>query len=178
MKILVLRSSGNIHGSSNMLADAFIRGAKQAGHIIMDYDVMRKDIRPCRGCNYCRMSGPCFQKDDFENELKGMIREANMLVFVMPVYYFGWPSQLKAVVDRFYSFSFELTMMYKKAVLLTVAWDDTDEVFEVTAEQYHKLCDYLQFDDWGTVLGKGCGTPEKTKKSRYIQEAYDLGRSA
>ena len=29
MKILVLKSSGNKHGSSNMLADEFIRGAKE-----------------------------------------------------------------------------------------------------------------------------------------------------
>lgn len=27
MKIVVLKSSGNTHGSSNLLADAFIRGA-------------------------------------------------------------------------------------------------------------------------------------------------------
>ena len=30
MKILVLKSSGNKHGSSNTLADEFIRGAAEA----------------------------------------------------------------------------------------------------------------------------------------------------
>lgn len=33
MKILVLKSSGNKHGSSNMLADEFIRGAKEIGRL-------------------------------------------------------------------------------------------------------------------------------------------------
>ena len=32
MKILVLESSGNKQGSSNILAEAFIRGAKENGH--------------------------------------------------------------------------------------------------------------------------------------------------
>ena len=32
MKILVLESSGNKNGSSNMLAHEFVRGAKEAGH--------------------------------------------------------------------------------------------------------------------------------------------------
>ena len=32
MKILMLESSGNKNGSSNLLAREFIRGAKEAGH--------------------------------------------------------------------------------------------------------------------------------------------------
>ena len=32
MKIIVLEGSPNQHGSSNMLADNFIRGAEEAGH--------------------------------------------------------------------------------------------------------------------------------------------------
>ena len=38
MKILVLESSGNKHGSSNMLAEAFIRGTKENGHDITEFD--------------------------------------------------------------------------------------------------------------------------------------------
>lgn len=45
MKILVLKSSGNKHGSSNMLADEFIRGAKETGYAITEFDVFRADIR-------------------------------------------------------------------------------------------------------------------------------------
>ncbi len=53
MKILVLESSGNKNGSSNMLAHEFVRGAKEAGHEVTEYDVIHKDIRPCLGCNHC-----------------------------------------------------------------------------------------------------------------------------
>ena len=39
MKIVVLEGSPNRHGSSNMLAGEFIRGAKEANHSIEVIDV-------------------------------------------------------------------------------------------------------------------------------------------
>ena len=177
MKILVLKSSGNIKGSSNMLADEFIRGANENGHDVTEYDTAHKDIRPCLGCNKCGMNAPCVQKDDYENELKGLIKASDMLVFVMPVYYYNWTAQLKAVVDRFYSFTGELTRMHKKTALLTVAWDNTDTAFEIVKAYYKRICEYMQFEDKGTVIGKGCGTPDMTKSSVYPNQAYQLGKS-
>ncbi|MBQ6622314.1 MAG: flavodoxin family protein [Mogibacterium sp.] len=177
MKILVLESSGNRKGSSNMLAAEFIRGAKENGHEITEYDVIRADIRPCLGCGSCGMSGPCVQNDDYKTELMELVRAADMLVFVMPVYYYNWPAPLKAVVDRFYSYTVELTGMRKKTALLTVAWDNTDSAFDVVTSYYHVLCDYMNFEDCGVITGKGCGTPSMTRNSGYPRQAYELGRS-
>jgi len=58
MKILMLESSGNKNGSSNLLAREFIRGAGEAGHEITEFDVFRAGIRPCIGCGHCGMNGP------------------------------------------------------------------------------------------------------------------------
>ena len=85
MKILVLESSGNIRGSSNMLADEFIRGAEENGHEVTVYNVIRKNIKPCLGCGNCGMSGMCVLQDDYENELKPLIIASDRIVFVMPV---------------------------------------------------------------------------------------------
>ncbi len=46
MKIIVLEGSPNIHGSSNMLAGEFIRGAKGAGHKVAVIDT-RTQIFAC-----------------------------------------------------------------------------------------------------------------------------------
>lgn len=177
MKILVLESSGNRRGSSNLLAREFVRGALEAGHDVDEFDVFHADIRPCMGCNHCGMAGPCVLDDDYENDLKHRIREADMLVFVMPVYYYNWPAQLKVVVDRFYSFTGELTSMHKKTALLTVAWDNDDSAFNIVHAYYQRIVDYMQFHDMGEVIGKGCGTPSMTKTSVYPRRAYELGRS-
>lgn len=177
MKILVIKSSGNKNGSSNMLANEFIKGARENGHEITEYDVIRKNINPCLGCEACGMNGACVQKDDYENELKGLIKNADIIVFTFPVYYFGWPAQLKAVVDRFYSHTVELTNMHKKTVMLTLAWNDDEDTFKVTKDYYAKLCDYMQFENLGSVVGRGCGTPSMTAGTDYPKRAYELGKS-
>ena len=177
MKILMLKSSGNKKGSSNTLADEFVRGAEEAGHALTEYDVFRADIRACTGCNHCGMSGPCVLKDDYEKTLKGLICNTDMIVFVMPVYYYNWPAKLKNVVDRFYSFTGELTAMHKKTAMIAAAWDNTDSVFEIVTAYYRKLCDYMAFQNMGIVEGRGCGSPEMTKRSRFMKDAYELGRT-
>ena len=177
MKILVLESSGNIMGSSNMLADEFIRGARENGHEVTAYNVIRKNIKPCLGCGHCNMAGDCVLSDDYENELKPLIIKTDMIVFVMPVYYYNWPAQLKVCVDRFFSFNDELASMRKKTALLSVAADDTDDVFAETVANYKRLCGYMRFEDCGTVLGRGCASPSMTRASVYPQMAYELGKS-
>ena len=63
MKIVVLEGSPNKHGSSNLLADAFIRGAQEACHTVQVIDAAHSDIHPCTGCIHCGYEGPCVQKD-------------------------------------------------------------------------------------------------------------------
>ena len=64
MKIIVVKGSPHRKGSSNLLAEQFIRGAREAGHAIVELDAAHMDIHPCLGCERCGMNGPCAQKDD------------------------------------------------------------------------------------------------------------------
>ena len=50
MKIVVLEGSPNKNGSSNLLAENFIRGAEEAGHSIQVIDAAHANIHPCTGC--------------------------------------------------------------------------------------------------------------------------------
>ena len=67
--------------------------------------------------------------------------------------------------------------MHKKTALITVAWDNTDSAFDVVKAYYKRICEYMEFRDHGKVIGKGCGTPSMTKNSRYMKQAYELGKS-
>ena len=64
-----------------------------------------------------------------------------------------------------------------KSALLTVAWNADDWTFDALEAHYKTLVRYINFQDCGMVLGYGCGTPGMTRRSRYPQEAYQLGRS-
>lgn len=176
MKILVIKSSPHVHGSSNLLAQQFIDGAVAAGHQVDEFDAGHVRIHPCTGCQACGMDGPCAIRDDM-----GLVREkllmTDMVVFVTPLYYFGMSAQLKAVVDRFYSFNGELSARHIKSALIAAAWNDDDWTMRDLKAHYETLCRYLNFSNVGEVLGVGCGTVDMTRASRFMQAAYELGKA-
>ena len=173
MKILVIESSPHKHGSSNLLADNFIAGARENGHEVTVFDAGHADIHPCKGCDYCGMAGPCCQADDM-NVLKEKILESDMAVFVTPLYYFGMSAQLKTVIDRFYSFNGQLASKHLKSVLIAAAWDANDWTMADLKNHYQTLCRYLNFEDCGMILGTGCGTVSMTKRSGFSEKSLAL----
>lgn len=175
MNILVIESSPHKHGSSNLLAEEFIRGAKEAGHDVSVFDAGHGDLHPCLGCEACGMSGPCVQKDDMA-KLREMLLAADMAVFVTPLYYFGFSAQLKTVIDRFYSFNGKLTAKRLKTALIVAAWDSNNWTMQDIKAHYETLCRYLNFENQGEILGIGCGTVSMTKQTKFPKEAYEFGK--
>ncbi len=175
MKIIALQGSPNIDGSTAILVEEFARGAREAGHAVERVDVARLDVRPCTGCVACGYEGPCVQRDGM-GAVRSSLLAADMVVLATPLYYYGMSAQLKTVVDRFCSFNASLTARHLKSALLAVAWNADDWTFEALAAHYKTLVRYLQMDDCGMVLGRGCGTPAMTRRSEAVKEAYGLGR--
>ena len=175
MKIVVLEGSPNKNGSSNLLASEFIRGTKEAGHSIQVIDAAHGDIHPCTGCIYCGYEGPCVQKDDV-SQIRQAILEADMLVFVTPLYYYGMSAQLKTLIDRFCAFNSSIQRKRMKSALLSAAWNDDAWTFEALEVHYKTLVRYLNLTDQGMVLGTGCGTVDMTRRSKFPKLAYELGR--
>ena len=176
MKIVVLEGSPNRHASSNLLAEEFIRGAKEAGHTAEIIDAAHADLHPCTGCVRCGYEGPCVQKDDME-KFRGQILDADMMVFVTPLYYYGMSAQLKTLIDRFCAFNTSIQGRHMASAILAAAWNSDGGAFEALEAHYRTLARYLNLRDMGAVWGKGCGTPSMTKHSRYPRQAYELGKS-
>ena len=175
MKIVVLEGSPNKNGSSNMLAAEFARGAAEAGHSVQVIDTAHANIHPCTGCIHCGYEGPCVQRDDV-NDIRQEILDADMMVFVTPLYYYGMSAQLKTLIDRFCAFNSSIQRKRMKSALLSVAWNSDGWTFDALEAHYNTLVRYLNLADQGTMLGKGCGTPSMTRHSKYPQMAYDLGK--
>ena len=175
MRIVILESSPNRHGSSNLLAERFAQGAQEAGHQVTFVDVAHADIHPCTGCVHCGYEGPCVQKDDVEG-IRRQLLAADMVVFVTPLYYYGMSAQLKTMVDRFCAFNSSLQAKHLKSALLAAAWNSDTWTFAALEAHYQTLVRYLNLQDMGMVLGTGCGTPAMTARSPFPQAAYRLGR--
>ena len=84
-------------------------------------------------------------------------------------------STVKIVIDRFCSYNSSITRKHMKSALLTVAWNSDNWTFDALESHYQTLVRYLDFQDQGMVLGRGCGTPSMTRHSRYPEMAYKLG---
>lgn len=175
MRICVLKSSPHPKGASNLLADEFMRGARESGHTLEEFDAARLQIHPCLGCDYCGMSGPCCQKDDMA-KLRTAILACDLVVFVTPLYYFGFSAQLKRVIDRFYAFNGTLMSRRLKSVLITAAWNSDHWTMQDISAHYLTLCQYLHMDNRGMILATGCGTRTSTAHSRWPEKAYLLGK--
>ncbi len=175
MNIVVLEGSPNRHGSSNLLAEEFIRGAREAGHTVEVIDAAHADLHPCTGCVHCGYEGPCVQKDDME-QFRKEILGADMMVFVTPLYYYGMSAQLKTLVDRFCAINSSITRKHMKSALIAAAWNANSWTFQALIVHYKTLVRYLELEDMGMVLGYGCGTTSMTARSQYPRQAYELGR--
>ncbi len=64
-KVLILAGSPRIDGNSDLLCDAFMRGALESGNIVEKINCASKKIAPCSACYYCKNhDGQCVYHDD------------------------------------------------------------------------------------------------------------------
>ena len=175
MKIVVISSSPHPKNESTSiyLADKFTEGAKSAGHEVFTFDAANEDTHPCRGCDKCNMDGPCIYQDAIEQKLMPKMLEADMLVLVTPLYYYGMSAQLKIVIDRFYSRTGRLHD--KKSVLMATAYNSADWTMGALVDHYDTLVRYMNWNNVGKVLAIGCGSRSLVERSDFGNQAHKIG---
>jgi putative NADPH-quinone reductase len=102
MKILVLNGSPKREKSDVMhITRAFLDGMCDAApQEIRTIHVIDSHIEYCTGCFSCmRNGGRCIHDDDMRGIL-GEILESELLVLSFPLYCYGMPAPLKALIDR------------------------------------------------------------------------------
>ena len=93
-----------VDSCSERLADAFIEGAREAGHACVKKTLHElRHIEPCRACYGCVKTGKCVLQDDMQ-VLYPEFDRADAVVFVSPLYSATLPAQLLAVVNRLYPY--------------------------------------------------------------------------
>ena len=177
MKITVLTGSPRKLGTTNYMADEFIRGAEESGHVVYKFDTAKADIKNCISCNACQMgSKPCIHKDDFV-ELKEYLVNSDVIVFATPMYYFGMSSTLKKVIDRFYSIDPQLRNKQNKAVLISVQHAQQEFVKEPLNQHYQAILSWLDMENIGIINAIGIESIEHLKQTPYPNQAYELGKN-
>lgn len=175
MKLLIINGSPHKAGTTALLTDFFVKGAKEKGHEIQIFHAAQENVHPCLGCDHCRnTSDGCVYKDSME-QLNPMLFAADVVVLVTPLYYFGMSAQIKAVIDRFYANNTELRNQKKQIVLLSACGDKDEWAMLGLKAQYECICKYMHWESIGTLYASGMYVREDLKNSKYLDKAYQLG---
>ena len=101
MKILVLNGSPKKESDTMHITRAFLAGMNDhAPHEVHIVDVIDRHIEFCRGCFTCKKNGGQCVMDDDMREILEEILDSDLLFFSFPLYSYGMPAHLKALVDR------------------------------------------------------------------------------
>lgn len=92
-------------GNSQYLLETALHAAKEAADRLdieaqtEHWSVRGKKLSGCVACEGCAKDGVCIIHDDFE-EICNQWLQADVVLYSIPVYHMGMPSQLKAFIDR------------------------------------------------------------------------------
>jgi len=126
--VLIVTASLRAGSNSDELAQAFARGARNAGHSVEVVSLKDKTLTFCQGCLACQKTQTCVIRDDAA-DIAEKVSSADAVVFASPVYYYGIAGQLKTLLDRcnpLYSRNYAFRQIY----LLATAAEEGQTVVE------------------------------------------------
>lgn len=177
-KIVILEGSPRKGGNTDLLSDAFMRGAKEEGSKVTKFYLAQKEIHPCMGCGACRRSEGhnCVfkDKDDFEEIIQAVIG-ADVLVVASPVYFYSLTAQTKTAIDRFYAR--EMEIKDKTAYFITACAAPGEEYMETAKACFRGFISCFQnVVEGGIIAGPGCGDRGAVADKPVMQDAYEMGK--
>lgn len=168
MKIAVLNGSPKV-GNTAAMVDAFAKGAREAGHEVEILHVGRMKINGCLACEYChgKGEGKCVQKDDMEKVMPAY-KEADMVVYASPIYYFDMTAQISAAIQRVYAIG-KPAKASKAALLLSAA---SPNPYDGAIATYKSMLAFMGIEDTGIITASG----EENGSDAKLEEIYAFAK--
>ena len=174
-KVLIVSGSPRKGGNSDLLCDEFMRGASDAGNQVEKVFLRSKKVAPCNACYYCRQSGgECAIRDDM-GEILDKMQAADVIVMASPVYFYSIDAQMKAVIDR--SVARWTNIPNKEFYYIMTAAEDSDTVMVCALECFRGFAACLDgAKEMGVIEGKGVYEAGEIRGTRFMQQAYEMGK--
>ena len=173
--VLIISSSPRKGGNSETLAASFAKGAQEAGNRVETVYLREKQYGFCKGCFACRKLGHCVINDDAV-EIVAKMHDADVLVFVTPVYYYSVSGQLKTILDRANPI-YDTDYAFTKAYLLATAAEDEPETVEGTEKAVQGWVDcFPRCELVETVFAGGVNEAGEIAGHPALEKAYQVGK--
>lgn len=174
--VVIIVASPRKKGNSATLAQEFARGAKESGNRVETVYLADKHIGFCKGCLACQESQRCVIADDAVGIAETM-KNADVLVFATPVYYYSVCGQLKTMLDRanpLYSSDYKFREVY---LLATAAEDAPDTVKGAESDVQGWVDCFGRARFAGTVFGGGVYAVGDIQGHKALNKAYQAGKA-
>lgn len=175
--ILVISSSLRKGSNSEILADAFISGAREAGHHVEKVSLSNKTIGFCRGCLACQHTGRCVISDD-GNVIADKMMKADTIVFATPIYYYEMTGQMKTMLDRANPLYF-IDYQFRDVYLLATAADEDEHAVDGAVKGLNGwISCFTKASLAGTVFAGGVDKPGEIEGHPALEKACQAGKRA
>jgi multimeric flavodoxin WrbA len=165
MKIVSLLGSPRSTGNSTTIANHFLKTARELGAETRSFELNRLNYRGCQGCYACKTTlETCVLKDDLA-EVLAAVSEADLVVMATPIYFGEITSQLKAFMDR--TFSYLVTdyrtnpqpsrLAAKKLVFVLTQGNPDEDLFSDIFPRYEKFLHWEGFTEARLIRACGIG---------------------
>ena len=176
-KVTVISSSIRKNSNSEILANEFIKGAKENGNEINFINLKNIKMQFCIGCLSCSKTHKCVLKDDVTKKMIDEICCSDIIVFVTPVYYYAISGQLKTFIDRMNPI-YSMDYKFKDIYVISTAAEDEIRTFKGIKEDIKGFIDcYEGTKVKGTLFAGGLEKAGDVKKDKeLLQKACEMGR--
>jgi multimeric flavodoxin WrbA len=175
-KIVIISTSLRADSNSDILAEAFAEGAREAGHDVEKISLSGRQIAFCRGCLACQKTKHCVIRDDAD-EITRKMEQADVLAFATPIYYYEMSGQMKTMLDRsnpLYVSDYKFRDVY----FLATAAEDGAHVCDRAVsglEGWIACFEHAQLS--GVIFGGGVTETGEIRGHESVEKAYSAGKN-
>ena len=188
MKVLSVMGSPHTEGNTATVLGWVEDSLKADGHQVSRVNVVEHNINGCQACYACKQVSDapgCVIKDDTEQVLQQFI-DNDLLLLASPLYGWGYPAQLKALLDRCFSLKKPLgdtnisLVSGKKMALLMTAAGPYENNLALIEPVLAGMAWFMETEIAGKLLLPGCTKPAELGdevKAQAVKFAGQLGSS-
>ena len=192
-RIVIIEASPRKNGNSTILAQEVAAGATSAGALVDIVCLADCKIGPCIACDACQESlkTDCVIQDDMAS-LYPRLREADVIVYATPVYWFTVSAQMKLFMDRCYALMYASTVpgddgepvytvecdLGSKKLAVVLTYGDVDPFVSGAVNAirtYQDMARFVGSEIAGIVYGSAFAEGEVADNQTLMKQAHALG---
>lgn len=177
-KVVIISSTPRFNGNSEVLCNAFMKGAEESGNQVKMFKLREMKLRQCIGCARCYENSTCVFEDI--KDIREALLESDVIVLATPVYFHAMSGWLKRVIDRTVGFYEELTNKEFYYIMTATSTEEDDDLnFPRCIENLRAwTLDCLEGSvEKGIIRGAGLSKIGDAKGSKFEKEAYEMGKN-